>query len=159
MGASWVPHVISGLAGLGSTALGAKAQTSAGKQASAAQDRASQASERTITAQMEFEREQRAQDRADAEKRWAAEQEMASRMWAAQEDERLYQRKVYEEDRAAAQAARSGGGYEGPSGPDPRQLRKEQAQRTLAQLLAQGTPGYNANGYTPATAAGPVGRG
>jgi hypothetical protein len=154
-----MPSVITGLAGLGSTYMGARAQSQAGKQAAAASERAAAASERTLIADREFEREQRAQERADAERRWAAEQEMARKMWEAQEDERLYERKIREEDRAAMLARNNNGpAYSGPSGPDPRQLRREQAQRNLAALLAQHTPGQ-ANPYTPATAAGPVGRG
>lgn len=154
-----MPSVITGLAGLGSTYMGARAQGQAGKQAANATREASAASERTLTAQMEFERQQRAEERADAERRWTAEQEMNRRMWDAQEEERLYRRKIFEEDRAAAQN-RGGGGYEGPSLPDPRQLRKQQARNTLASLLAQGTPNLGGPaGYTPATAAGPLGRG
>jgi type II secretory pathway pseudopilin PulG len=155
-----MPSVITGLAGLGSTYMGARSQAQAGKQAAAATREASAASERTLTAQMEFEREQRAQDRLDAQKRWEAEQEMNRRMWEAQEDERLYERRTREEDRAAAAARGSGGGPSGPSGPDPRQLRKQQARNTLASLLAQGTPNLGGPaGYTPATSAGPLGRG
>lgn len=155
-----MPSVITGLAGLGSTYMGARAQSQAGKQAANATREANAASERTLTAQMEFERQQRAEERADAERRWNAEQEMARRMWDAQEEERLYQRKIFEEDRAAAANRGSGGGYSGPSGPDPRELRRQQARNTLASLLAQGTPNLGGPaGYTPATSAGPLGRG
>ena len=83
---------------------------------------------------------------------------MSQRMWDAQEEQRLYERRIREEDRAALLSRGGGGGYSGPSGPDPRQLRKEQAQRALQALLAQGTPGLG-NPYVPATSAGPIGRG
>ena len=142
---------------VGSAYMGARAQSQATRAAADAQREGSASSERMLTAQMQADREAREQDRADAERRWNAEQEFARKQWDAQEEERMYQRKIYEEDRAAA-LNRGGGGYSGPSLPDPKQLRREQAQRTLAALLAQGTPGANSV-YTPATSAGPVGRG
>lgn len=157
MGAAWVPSVVQGIAGVGSAYMGARAQSQATRAAADAQREGSASSERMLTAQMQADREAREQDRADAERRWNAEQEFARKQWDAQEEERMYQRKIYEEDRAAA-LNRGGGGYSGPSLPDPKQLRREQAQRTLAALLAQGTPGANSV-YTPATSAGPVGRG
>ena len=154
-----MPHVIQGIAGIATAGMGMRAQNQAGKQAANATREASAASERTITAQMEFEREQRAQERADAERRWAAEQEQNKRMWDASEEERLYQRKIFEEDRAAKLAGNTGGGggfsY---SGPDEKTLRKKAAIQSLQALLQVGTPGQG-NPYTPATLAGPVGRG
>ena len=74
MGASMMPSVIQGLAGLGTAYMGARAQSKAGEAAAAAQERASSSAERTMAEQMAYDREQRAADRADAERRWTAEQ-------------------------------------------------------------------------------------
>ena len=147
--------VIQGVSGVASSYMGARAQGKAAESAASVSRDASAASERTLMAQMEYERQQREIDRADAERRWTAEQEMARQQWAASEDERLWKRKIFEEDRANAAANRGGGGYSGPSLPDPRELRREKARMNLAALMAQGTPGVNAP-WTPATAAGPI---
>lgn len=159
---SIMPSVITGLAGLGTAYMGQRAQNKATERAAEAQERGAAASERTITQQMEFEREQRERDRQDAERRWNAEQEFAAKQWAASEDERMFKRNIFLEDRAAkAAAASSGGGggysYSGPSGPSEAELRKQQAIRNLDALLRQGTPGLPGS-YVPATQAGPTGR-
>lgn len=156
MGASWMPSVIQGIAGLGAAGMGMRAQTRSAEAAARAAESGAASSERLMREQMAFEREQRAAEQAQAQARWEAEQAFLAKQWDASEEERLYQRQ--RQEAMDARYGSGGGGGFSYSGPDEKTLRKQEARRQLAALLTQGTPGYQ-GGYVPATSAGPLGRG
>jgi len=157
---------IGAAASVGTGVAGAKAQSAAAKRAAETQRRSEDTS-------LAYQRERDAQERADKErydqelaKRYDAEQEFARKKWEAEEDDRLYQRKIYEEDRAWKVAERERRYEPGPPPPppDPRLAQKramqEQAMRNLGQMLGlgQGTaaPGAQAQSAfaMPATGVG-----
>lgn len=151
-----IPEVITGLAGITTSALASRAEGKQADKALAAQERASASAEAIAREQARADADWRQKQFDEETRRFDLEQKMAAEMWAAKEDERLYQRRIFEEDRAARLGGGGGFSYEGPSAPDPAELRREQARRNLAALMAQQTPGYSP--YTAATQAGPTGR-
>jgi len=168
-------HIISGVAGVTTSAMGNRAQSNAAREAAGV-------TERTTNAQLAWAREnaaaeaarEEARERAERE-RWDAQQLWQQRQWDAEQEERAWARRIEEEDRAyqlserqrvadermAREAARNQAGaydpnYQAQADAEaaaraaryaPYNALRLGAQQNLGSLLAMPTPGYR-----PATA-------
>lgn len=163
MPAAVIAAAIGGAASVGTAVVGSRASDRSSRRAIDANAIATREAREVEERRINAERERNDELDRQAQARWEAEQTMAQRMWDAQEEERLFRRSIFEQDRQReldAEAARNAYVPEdyGPSPEDPRIAQRRALQQnalgTLGQLLSQSTPGY-----VPATSpiVGPVG--
>lgn len=162
----WAAATTAG-AGIATGVMANKAQGSAARRATDAQRQADDRQMAYLQQRDTAEAAAAARREEEERRRFDQQQKLAQDQWAAQEDERLYKRSLFEEDRAAEVAARDrraseAANYQAPAPavPNPyiaqRQALRNQALMTTQQLLAQGYGGNVGNPYAAAPGGQPM---